>query len=118
MDTFQITGKAISQCGNRYMQLFVSDTGFMFIYPIKKKTEIINAVKAFVKEIDVPTALILDPKRTQTSKELNKVALDTYCPLRYLERRTLQVNLAELYIGLLKEAVCKDTKEYDSPIKF
>ena len=70
------------------MQLFVSDTGFMYVYPMKKKTEIINAVKAFAKEIGVPTVLILDPEGTQTSKELNKVAKDMCCPLKYLERAT------------------------------
>ena len=118
MDTFQVTGKAISQRGHRYMQLFVSDTGFMFVYPMKSKTEIINAVKAFAKEIGAPTALILDLEGTQRSKELNKVAKDICCPLKYLERSTQWANLAELYIGLLKEAVCKDMKESDSPLKF
>ena len=64
MDTFQVTAKAVSQQRNRYMQLFASDTGFMFVYLMKVKTEIVNAVKAFAKEIGVPTALILDPEGT------------------------------------------------------
>ena len=34
MDKFQVTTKTISECGNRYMQLFVSDTGFMYVYPM------------------------------------------------------------------------------------
>ena len=38
-------------------------------------------------------------------------------PLKFLERRTQWVNLAELYIGLLKEMVCKDMKDSDSPLK-
>ena len=118
MDTFQVTGKAISQRGNRYMQLFVSDTGFMFVYPMKLKSEIINAVKAFAKDFGVPTALILDLEGTQRSKELNKVAKDMCCPLKSLERATQWANLAELYNGLLKEAVCKDIKESDSPLNF
>ena len=46
IDTFQVTTKAISQQKNRYIKLFVSDTGFMFVYPMKTKTEIVNAVKA------------------------------------------------------------------------
>ena len=62
MDTFQVRGKTISQRSHRYIQLFVSDTGFMYVYPMKLKTEIINAVKVFVKEIGIPTALILDPE--------------------------------------------------------
>ena len=62
MDTFQVTAKAISQRKNRYMQLFVSDTGYMFVYPMKLKTEIPNAVKPFAKQIGVPKSLICDPE--------------------------------------------------------
>ena len=90
----------------------------MFVYPKKAKTEIVNAVKAFGKEIGVPTALILDPEGTQTLRELEKVTTDLCCPLKFLERRTQWANLAELYIGLLKKAVRKDMKDSDSPLKF
>ena len=38
--------------------------------------------------------------------------------LKLLERRTKWANLAELFIGLLKEAVRKDMKDSDSPLKF
>ena len=54
MDTIQVTAKAISQQKNPYMQLFVSDTGIFYVYPMKVKTEIVDAVKAFAKEIRVP----------------------------------------------------------------
>ena len=64
MDTFQVTAKAISQQKNRYIQLLISDTGYMFMYPIKLKTEIVNAVKAFAKQISLPTSLMLDPEGT------------------------------------------------------
>ena len=40
------------------------------------------------------------------------------CPLKFLERRTQWANLAELYIGLLKEAVRKDMKDSDIQLKF
>ena len=65
---------------------------------MKKKTKIINVVKVFPNKIGVPTALILNPKGTHTSKELNKVAQDMFCPLKYLESRTQCANLVELYI--------------------
>ena len=101
MNKFQVTAKAISERGNRYMQLVVSDTGLMYVYPMKEKTESINAVKAFVTKIDVPTALIFDSEGTQRSKVLNKVAQNMCCPLKYLKRATQWGNLAKLYIGLL-----------------
>ena len=50
------------------MQLFVFDKGYMYIHPMKAKTEIIDAVKAFAKEIVVHTALILDPSGEQRLK--------------------------------------------------
>ena len=51
------------------------------------KTEIVNVVKAFGKEIGVPTPLILDPEGTQNSKELNKVMKDMCCSLKFLEKK-------------------------------
>ena len=39
-------------------------------------------------------------------------------PLNFLERRTQWSNLAEVYIGLLKEAVRKYMKDSDNPLKF
>lgn len=68
--------KAVSQRKNKHMQLFVSDTGFMFVYPMKSKSEIPDAVKAFAKEIGVPVSLILDPEGTQKSNKLDKIAKD------------------------------------------
>ena len=118
MDTFQVTDNAVSERGNRYTQLLVSDAGFMYVHSMKAKTKIIDAVKAFAKEISVPTALILDPEGTQRLKELNKVTKEMCCPLKYLEKATQWGNLAELYIGLLKEVVCNDMKDSDSPFRF
>ena len=48
MDTFQVTAKAVSKRGNRYIQLFVSDKGYMYVQPMKAKTELIDAVKDLV----------------------------------------------------------------------
>ena len=89
MDTFQVTAKAVSERGNRYMQLIVSDVGYMYVHPMEDKTEVIDAVEAFAKEIGVPTALILDPAGEQRSKALEKVTKEMCCPLKYLERATL-----------------------------
>jgi len=118
MDTFFVTKRAKSQRGHRCMQLFVSDTGYMYVYPMKSKSEIPNAVRAFAKEVGVPTSLILDPEGTHKSKELRKLTQELACPLLFLERATQWANLAELYIGLLKEAVQKDMKDTDSPLVF
>lgn len=63
------------------------------------------AVKAFAKEIGIPTFLILDLEGTHRSDELRTVTNGMNC---------LWANLAELYIGLIKESICKDMKDSNS----
>ena len=118
MDTFFVTGKAISQRGHKCMQLFVSDKGFVYVVPMKDRKEIPKALKEFAKEIGVPVALIFDMSGEQTSNEMKKIAGDMDLTLKMLERSTQWANLAELYIGLMKEAVRKDMKDSNSPLKF
>ena len=62
MDRFELTANAISNRNNSYMELYISETGFMYIYPMKSKTDILNAFIVFAKAIGVPTTLILDPE--------------------------------------------------------
>ena len=90
----------------------------MYVVRMKEKTEIVKVVAQFTKEIRVPTSLILDPKGTQRVDNSKKVASDIGCPMKYLVRKTKWANLAEMYIGLIKEAVCKDMKDSDSPLRF
>ena len=118
MDTFHITAKAVSQRKNKHTKFFVSDTEFVYAYLTKSKSEIPDPVKVFTKEIGVPVALILVLEGTQKSNNLDKVTKDMECKLKFLERKTQWANLAEPYIGLLKEAVRKDMKDTDSPLKF
>ena len=49
MDKFFVTSKAKSYRGKKIMQLFVSDTGLFYVYAMKSKSEIPDAVKAFAK---------------------------------------------------------------------
>ena len=81
--TFAVTVKAVSKRDNQYIQLFVSDTVFMYTYPMKEKAEIVNVVNAFAIEIGVQTALILDPTGEQRSKELTKETKEVRCPLNF-----------------------------------
>ena len=118
MDTFFVTGKAISQRGHKCMKLFVSDKGFVYDVPMKDRKEILKALKEFAKEIGVPVALIFDMSGKQMSNKVKKVAGDMNLTLNMLKRMTRWANLAELYIVLMKESVRKDMKNSDSPLKF
>ena len=55
----------------------------------------------------MPTSLILDSEDTQRAENLEKTTSDIGYPLKLLEGKTQFANLAELYIGLIKESVWK-----------
>ena len=119
MDTFFATKKAgKSTRKNSCCQLFVTDRGFVYEVPMKNKSEVLQAVKQFAKEIGAPDAIICDAAREQTSKDLRQFLNSIGTSLRVLEENTPWANKAELYIGIIKEAVRKDMKESNCPLPF
>jgi hypothetical protein len=119
MDTFFSTKKAgKSSRGHTCCQLFVTDKGFVYVVPMKSKSEVLQAVKQFAKEIGAPDAIISDAAGEQSSQNLRKFCSEMGTTLRYLEEGTPWANKAELYIGLIKEAVRKDMKESNCPLAF
>ena len=42
-----MTGKAKSKRGHKHMQLFVLDKGFVYVVPMKEKSEVTKAPKEF-----------------------------------------------------------------------
>ena len=100
------------------MQLFVTDKGFVYVVPLRTKGDVLRAVKQFAKEIGAPDAIVCDHSREQTSQEMKRFLSDIGTSLRILEEGTPWANRAELYIGLIKEAVRKDMKESGSPLPF
>jgi hypothetical protein len=67
---------------------------------------------------DTPDAFVADMSEEQTSKEAKTFCNEIGSTLRASEEGTPWANKAELYIGLLKEAVRKDMKGQDSPMVF
>ena len=119
MDTFFATSKAgKSSRGNTCCQLFVMDKGFVYVVPMKSKLEVLQAVKLFAKEIGAPDAIISDAAREQKSQELQNFLMEIGTTLRVLEKGTQWANKAELYIGILKEAVHKDMRTSDCSLTF
>jgi hypothetical protein len=119
MDTFFATKTADkSSRGHSCCQLFVTDKGFVYVVPMRSKKEVLQAVKQFVKEIGAPDTIIADAARQQKSQELRKFCSEIGTKLRVLEEGTPWDNKAELYIGLIKEAVRKDIKASNCPLVF
>ena len=73
MDTFFATKKAgKSSRGNTCCQLFVTNKGFVYVVSMKKRSDVMHAVKMFTKEIGEPDAIICDPAKEQQSPTLQR----------------------------------------------
>ena len=115
-DTFFVTAKGKSTRGNICAQIFVSDKGFVAIYPMKTKGDFLNALHQFCKEIGVPPTLVVDPAGEQTSKEVKKFCHQVGATLKIIEESTQWANRAELYVGLFKKSIRQDLNRSDCPM--
>ena len=119
MDTFFATNKAgKSSRGNTCVQLFVTDKGLVYVVPMKSKSEVLQAVKQYAKEIEAPDAIICDTAGEQTSRDLKRFCQEIGTTMRVLDEGTPWANKAELCIGLIKEATRKDMKSSACQLAF
>ena len=119
MDTFFATKKGgTSSRGNTCCQLFVTDKGFIYVVPMKRKSEVLLAIKQFAKEVGAPDVIVSDMAREQVSQDVRQFCNTIGTTLRALEEGMPWSNKAELYIKLMKEAVRKDMKEANCPLRF
>ena len=102
--------------GNTYAQIFVSDKGYVAVYPMKSQSEFQNALHWFCKEVGVPSTLVMDGHRAQKNLETRRFCHQVGTIMRVLEEGTPWANRAELYIGLHKEAVRQDMRRSNAPI--
>ena len=119
MDTFFVMSKGgKSSRWNTCCQLFVTDKGFLYVVPMKQKSEVMQAVKQFAKEVGAPNAIVCDMASEQMLAEVKLFCNMIGTTLRVLEEGTPWANKAELYIKLTKEAVRKDMQVANSPLPF
>ena len=119
IDTFFATSKGgKSSHGNNCYQLFVTDKGFIYIVPLKWKSEVLQAVKQFAKESGAPDAILCDMAGEQLTPEVKHFCNIIGKTLRALEEGMPWSNMAELYIKLIKESVRNDIKSTNSPLSF
>ena len=69
-DTFFVTKKARSTRGYTCMQIFVSDKGFVKVYPMKTQQDYPQALRLFAKYVGAPEILVCDPHPSQKSPEV------------------------------------------------
>ena len=90
MDTLFATKQAKrSSRGDTRAQLFVTDKGFIYVVPMKKESEVLQALKQFAKAIGAPDAIICDASKAQTSQKVRQFCDDIGTTLRILEENTL-----------------------------
>ena len=115
-DTMFVTKSAKSTRKFTMLQVFVSDKGFVAVYPMEKKSVFHDCLQVFCKEVGVPISLVVDPSGEQTSKAVRRFCNQVGTTLRILEENTQWANRAELYIGLLKESIRKDVRKSHCPM--
>ena len=115
-DTMYVTAKAKSTRGNTCAQIYVSDKAFLAAYPMRDTKSYINSLKQFAKDVGAPETLVCDAHPTQKKRDVRDFLTQIGTTLRVLEANTQWANRAELYIGLLKEAIRKDMRETNSPL--
>ena len=111
-----MTKSSKSAQGNLYLPVFVSDKGFVAVYPMELKPDFKDALHLFCKEIGVTISLVIDPSGEETSKAVRKFCNQVSTTLRVLEQSTQWANRAELYIGLLRKSVRKDLQRSNFPM--
>ena len=99
-------------------QLFVTVKGFVYVVPMKGKSEVLQGVKKFSKDIGVPDAIILDAAGEQTYKTMRKYCSGIGTTLRYLEEGNPWSKKAKIFISLIKESIRKAMKHSDYPLDF
>ena len=86
--TFFAENDAKSTRGYTCMQIFVSDKGYVAVYPMKSKSEFKDCLHMFCKEIGVPETLFLDKSGEQTSNAVKHFSNQIGLKLRILEEST------------------------------
>ena len=98
-DTFFVSKSAKSLRGNTCAQLFVSDKGYIALYPVTLKSDFYDALHLFCKKVGTPDKLICDPSGEQTSKRVKNFCQQIGNKLRILEESTQWASCAERHIG-------------------
>ena len=59
--TMFVTKSSKSTRGNNMMQTYVSDRGYLVVHPMERKSQFIDSLQIFYKEIGAPNTLVVDP---------------------------------------------------------
>jgi hypothetical protein len=83
--------------------------------PCNINKNIFLALKQFAKDVGAPDVLVCDPHPTQKQRKNKEYCTQIGTTLKVLEAQTQWADQAELYIGLIKEAMRKDMRASGLP---
>ena len=115
-DTLFATKQAKSTHGNICAQVYISDKGFLALYPMRDVKSFPLSLKEFAMDVGALEILVCDPHPSQKSCKVQEFCNQIGTTLHMLEANTEWANRVELYIGLLKEATRKDMRASHSPL--
>jgi len=96
MDTFFATKKAGKLSRDfTYMQVFVTNKGFVYLVPMQSQKDVSLVVKVFAKEIGAPDVIVCDLAKEQVSQEVKVFCRKMGTTLRVIKEHTQWVNLAK-----------------------
>jgi hypothetical protein len=95
-DTLFVMGPARSLQGNICAQLFVSNKGFVALYPMKRQQDYFLALKQFAKDVGAPDVLVCDPHPAQTKWVVREFCTQIGTTMKVLKAETHWGNHAEL----------------------
>ena len=111
---FALTHKSVLQF--KCCQVFVSDKGFVAVYPMQPQKEFQTALHWFCNQVGVPVRLFVDGQISQASPTVRRFCDQVGTTLQVLDTGTSWANRAEIYIGLLKEAARCYMPQSNSPM--
>ena len=81
------------------MQIFVSDKGFVKVYPMRHQHEYLLALMLFAKDVGAPEILVADPHPSQKSHDVKAFCNQIGTTLKLLEESTQWANQLNCMLG-------------------
>lgn len=118
MDTMFASSKSgATTRGNKCLQLFVTDRGFVFVCPLRTRSDMHHALRLFFKKVGVPDAIICDQGKEQIEGRSQQLMRDSGTMIRRIEPNTPWANRAERYIGMFKQGIRNTLQATNCPMR-
>jgi hypothetical protein len=112
-DTMFSTTKSIR--GNKCAQVFTNGLGYDLFYPLKKESEVGDALNEMIRSVSIPKELISDGARAETAGRFAEVAKEYRVKQRTTEAYSGWQNRAEASIREIKRGIKRAMLRSRSP---